>query len=280
MRESQEMFAGSAKISEGLDPVTDFSREKRGGTKASFICNSDFDSTTREPHHWISKGGRGWITSPNGGRVEDLPSTIASTKAESNKDITEEKLDRFLQIVEQRRAQLLWQAQRFTNRRDDAEDIVQEAIFRAFKNLPHFRGEAKLDTWLHVIVRNVGREWLRKRKGRTDIPLEYVRNRDDEPIVFDFPDPGRNPEQCCESKEMEQILLSEIDDLSSVCMRAVVMCELKELSHLEAARILGTNVFTIKSRIFNGKRVLRRAICQRVGKRIHKRLGTEAHLCQ
>ena len=227
--------------------------------------NPDFDSATLEPHRWISKGGREWITPSKRGQVEDLPSTFASTKAESNKDITEEKLDRFLQIIEQRRAQLLWQAQGFTNRRDEAEEIVQETIFRAFKNLPHFRGEAKMDTWLHVIVRNVGREWLRKRKGRTDIPLEYVRNRDDEPIVFDFPDPGRNPEQCCESKEMEHILLSEIDDLSSVCMRAVVMCELKELSHLEAARALGTNVFTIKSRVYNGKQMLRRAICLRTG---------------
>ena len=196
-----------------------------------------------------------------------MSSTNVPADVELSVTAPTDKLEQFLKVIERRRAQLLWKALRFTRRREEAEDIVQETIFRAFRNLPHFRGAATMDTWLHVIVQNVGREWLRKREGRSDIPLEYVRNRDDEPIVYDVPDPGRNPEQCCESKEMEHILLSGIDDLSSVCMRAVVMCELEDLSHLEAAKILSTNVFTIKSRIYNGKRMLRRAMALRVGAR-------------
>jgi RNA polymerase sigma-70 factor, ECF subfamily len=198
----------------------------------------------------------------------DMSSTMTVSGVKSGPAVREGKLERFMQVAEQRRAQLLWYAQRFTNNREEAEDIVQEALLKAFKNLPQFRGESHMGTWLYVIVQNAGREWLRNRKGKTYLPLEYVRNRDDEPLVLDLPDPGRNPEQFCERREMERILLSEIDKLNSVCKRAIQMCALEELSHLEAANVLGVNVFTMKSRIFHGKRMLKRAICLRTGERI------------
>jgi hypothetical protein len=44
----------------------------------------------------------------------------------------------------------------------------------------------------------------RKAKGRIFLPLEYIRNKDDDPIVFGFHDPGRDPEQSCEHSEMEK----------------------------------------------------------------------------
>jgi DNA-directed RNA polymerase specialized sigma24 family protein len=43
----------------------------------------------------------------------------------------------------------------------------------------------------------------------------------------------------------------------------VRVCALEELSHREAANALGVNVFTIKSRIFHGKRMLKRGLCLR-----------------
>jgi len=164
--------------------------------------------------------------------------------------------------------QLLWYAQRITNHREEAEDIVQEALMKGFRNLPRFRGELQMSTWLSVIVRNTAVEWLRNRKGRTNVPLEHLRNRDDEPFLLDLPDPNRNPEQFYEQNEMERILHSEIDEMNSVCKRAIQMCALEELSHLEAANVLGVSVVTIKSRIFNGKRMMKRVICLRTGKRL------------
>jgi DNA-directed RNA polymerase specialized sigma24 family protein len=67
---------------------------------------------------------------------------------------------------------------------------------------------------------------------------------------------------------MDSILLTEIDELNSVCKRAIQMCALEELSLLEVANALGVNVITIKSRIFHGKQMLKRAICLRTGERI------------
>jgi RNA polymerase sigma-70 factor (ECF subfamily) len=215
-------------------------------------------------------------TLPLGSRLEELSCAESTADAESESSAGGDKLEAFLQITQQRRAQLLRLAKRYANsreekryanRREEAEDIVQEALLKAFRRLPQFRGDSKLGTWLGVIVLNVGREWLRKRKGRVFLPLEYVKDEDEDPIVFDLPDPGRDPEQCCEQEEMEEILLSGIDELNSACKSAIRMCALDGLTHVEAANALGVNVITIKSRIFRGKRMLRQRVCLRTGAR-------------
>lgn len=170
----------------------------------------------------------------------------------------------FAEIAERRRSQLLWLAQRMTNNREEAEDILQEALLKAYKNLGQFRGESQMGTWIAVIVRNTGREWLRRQKRWISLPLEEIRDRDEAPLMLDFADPAENPEQRCARKELSGVMFAEIEALESVCKSALEMCTLDELSHVEAARALGVNVFTIKSRIFHGKRLLKRAVAQRL----------------
>jgi RNA polymerase sigma-70 factor (ECF subfamily) len=187
-----------------------------------------------------------------------------SKTAESDAIIWEGKLKTFIQVSEQCRAELLWQAQRIINNREEAEDIVQESLLKALRNLSHFRGESQMYTWLRVIVRNTAIEWLRSRKGRVCLPLESV-SKDNQRVVFEIPDPGRNPVQCYERREMGNILLSKINKLNSVCKRAIQMCFFEGLSYLEAANALGVNVITVKSRIFHGTQMLKRSVCLRAG---------------
>jgi len=118
------------------------------------------------------------------------------------------------------------------------------------------------------VVKNTGREWLRDRRGPVCLSLEYARNSDDQPILLDFPDPGRNPEQCCVRKEMDDILLSEIAGPNSVCKSTIMMCAIDESSYREAADALGVSVAAIKSRVFRAKQMLKRAVCVRTGARV------------
>jgi RNA polymerase sigma-70 factor (ECF subfamily) len=176
----------------------------------------------------------------------------------------DDKVAAFVEVAEHSREQLLWLAQRMTRDRSEAEDIVQEALLKAFRCLERFRGESQMCTWLGVIVKNTGLEWLRERKGRVYLSLEYACDPDDNPIFRDFPDPGKNPEQCCVQKELSDILLGEIDGLNSVCKSTLRMCALEESSHIEAANALGVSVTSIKSRFFRGKRMLKRAVSLRI----------------
>jgi RNA polymerase sigma-70 factor (ECF subfamily) len=55
---------------------------------------------------------------------------------------------------------------------DEVEDLVQEALFRAFRKLEGWRGEASFRSWLFAIAGNVLRDEVRRRKGRQLLSLE------------------------------------------------------------------------------------------------------------
>jgi RNA polymerase sigma-70 factor (ECF subfamily) len=160
---------------------------------------------------------------------------------------------------------MLWLAQGFTHDRSEAEDIVQEALLKAFRYLPRFRGESQISTWLFVIVKNAGLEWLRNRKGREFVSFEQSWDPDDAPFAADVPDPARGPEQHCLHNEIREILWSEIDGLEPVSRNTIRMCALEENSYVEVAETLGISVLAIKSRIFRAKKRLRRRLSTRMG---------------
>jgi RNA polymerase sigma-70 factor (ECF subfamily) len=178
---------------------------------------------------------------------------------------SDEKLVRFTQVAEKHRPQLLWLAQRITPQREEAEDIVQEALLKAFRSLAQFRGDAQMSTWLRAIVQNTARDWLRNQKGRVHLPLEQTHPGEGAGVTLDFPHPAESPEESCEREELERILRREIKKLNSVSQRALQLCVLEELSHRAAARALDISVITVKSRVFSGKQRLKRAVCLQLG---------------
>ena len=69
---------------------------------------------------------------------------------------------------------------RFTDNREDAEEISQDIFVKAYRSLADFRGESKFSTWLFTIVRTSSITFLRKKKldttsidnERTQLTLE------------------------------------------------------------------------------------------------------------
>lgn len=198
---------------------------------------------------------------------QNLSDPESAGDAESDSIAWNNRVAEFLQVIQQSRPQMLRLAHRFTEIREDAEDIVQEAIMKAFRHLSNFRGESQMNTWLGAIVLNAGRESIRRRKGQVLLPLQKVCGQSEEESVSDFPDPYPNPEQNYAHTELAEILHCEIDELTPVCKAAIRMCALDGLSYLEAANALGVNASAIKSRISQGKRKLKRKICLRAGVR-------------
>ncbi len=190
-----------------------------------------------------------------------MASTTVSANYMPDQHPWEDKVASFVQAAEGRRAHFLRLARRVTPCQEEAEDIVQEAFLRAFRSLPRFRGDAQMSTWLQTIVQNAAREWVRENKPQLLLPLE--RSRDDEGAPLEFPDHGKSPEEWCELAEMRQILLAEIDNLSTVCKNAIRLCGLEEASQEEAASRLNVSVAAIKARVFTAKRRLRHAMTQR-----------------
>lgn len=170
------------------------------------------------------------------------------------------KVASFEDTATKNRASLVWLARRLTPFYEDAEDIVQESLLRAYDNLAKFRGDAKMSTWIQSIVRNTARDWLRKGRGRVLLSLEHMRNEDDESPGFDLADPGRSPEELIAISELEHMMLAEVDKLGERYRSAIKMCPLGELPQKDVARLFKINVLTLKSRVFKAKASLRRSM--------------------
>ena len=194
-----------------------------------------------------------------------MPIALSAMEVETNAVMTEGRLMEFLETAERRRPQLLRMARRLTNSNEDAEDIVQEAFMKAYKALTKFRGESQMSSWLGAIVQNTAHEHLRSRRNRVFVSIEYLSKQDNEVMEIDLPDPGKNPEQEWQSREMEGILRDEVSKLGMVCRRAIELCMLDECPQVEVAQSMNLSVATMKSRVFRGKRILARTLSRRLG---------------
>jgi RNA polymerase sigma-70 factor, ECF subfamily len=173
----------------------------------------------------------------------------------------------FQHTAEQKRSQLLGIARRVTDSSEDSEDILQDAFLKAYQALPRFRGESQMSTWLTAIVQNTALEYLRTRRRRVLVSMEYVSRDGDDIVQQDFPDTRDTPEQSCERREMEDMLHAEIGRLSHGCRRAVELCVLDQYSQAAAASLLKVRAETVKSRVFRGKRILQQAVSRRLARR-------------
>jgi len=70
----------------------------------------------------------------------------------------------FAQVVERYQNYVFTLVLRFTDNREDAEEISQDIFVKAYRSLADFRGEAKFSTWLYTIVRTSCITFLRKKK--------------------------------------------------------------------------------------------------------------------
>ena len=68
-------------------------------------------------------------------------------------------------IVQQYSEQLYWQVRRIVLNHDDADDVMQNAMLKAWNNIGSFRSDSKLSTWLYRIVINESLDFLRRQKN-------------------------------------------------------------------------------------------------------------------
>jgi RNA polymerase sigma factor (sigma-70 family) len=73
----------------------------------------------------------------------------------------------FAQLVQRYQSYVFTLVLRFTDNREDAEEISQDVLVKAYRSLADFRGEAKFSTWLYTIVRTSCITFLRKKRLET-----------------------------------------------------------------------------------------------------------------
>lgn len=168
----------------------------------------------------------------------------------------------FMTTLERRRPQLERLAMSMMRSQEDAEDIVQESVLKALRFLPRFRGDARLDTWLHTIVANTARDWLRMRRQHPALSLEAEPDEWGAARPLDVPHPGENAEESCARRQLLRLLREEICRLDPVYQMPIRLCDLDGRSYREAARMLNLSGPAIKARLFRGRLLLKNRLAR------------------
>ena len=77
-------------------------------------------------------------------------------------------------LLKKYQQKLYWHIRRMVINHDDADDIVQDTFVKIWKNLPGFRSDAQLYTWMYRIATNECITFLNKKKQKNNIPLDDV----------------------------------------------------------------------------------------------------------
>ena len=128
----------------------------------------------------------------------------------------------------------------FLHNTDDADDLVQETILRAWSNLHRFEPGTNIQAWLFTILRNLFYSRYRKRRHEVEDPDDQHAARLTAP-----------PEQLARVEHAE--LLRALAVLSAEYREALLLVGAQGMSYEEAGRICGVPIGTIKSRVHRAR---------------------------
>lgn len=160
--------------------------------------------------------------------------------------------DAFGLIVETYRDRLFGLAIGILRDRSAAEDVVQEAFIKAYKNLKGFRGDSSIYTWLYRIAVNTAHNHLRRASRRTEIDFEDVA-----PIIEAR---GQNPAESTANAELGVAIDGAIQDLPPRQREVFMLHYFERMTHREIAEVLGVTEGAIKANYFHAVQKLKGAL--------------------
>jgi RNA polymerase sigma-70 factor (ECF subfamily) len=160
--------------------------------------------------------------------------------------------DAFGLIVETYRDRLFGLAIGILRDRSAAEDVVQEAFIKAYKNLKGFRGDSSIYTWLYRIAVNTAHNHLRRVKRRTEVDFEEVA-----PIIEAR---GQNPAESTANAELGVAIDGAIKNLPPRQREVFMLHYFERMTHREIAEVLGVTEGAVKANFFHAVQKLKGAL--------------------
>ncbi len=144
---------------------------------------------------------------------------------------------------------------------EGAEDLLQNALVKAFQHRASYRAEAPLLGWMYGIVRNEHMDSVRhtaRRRGLIRDALDRFGTLFEDWFGNEnSPSPLPNPERSLEMMRDTEAVLASVRALPEPYRTVVWLCDIEELSYLEVSEALSLPVGTVKSRHARGHARLR-----------------------
>ena len=176
--------------------------------------------------------------------------------------------DAFEVLVNKYQKKMLNIAYRMIGNYDDACEIVQDAFVSAFKNLKHFREEAKFSTWLYTIVVNLSKNRLKHlavKGNREELTLDSSISQDDRQIKKDPVSGEPSVLEKIEKEETRKVVQGCINTLDHEFREVIVLRDIQGFSYEELSAMLNMKEGTVKSRLFRAREALKNCLKKALG---------------
>lgn len=144
----------------------------------------------------------------------------------------------------------------------DAEDLAQDALIRAVKALPNFRGDSSTTTWVYRITVNTWKNRVRSEKRRSfwkSLPLSlFLGSGEEEEAERSLPDNEPPLDAGLETEETNRAVHNALQQLDEESRTVIVLRDIKGLSYQEIAKTLSLPEGTVKSRISRAREALKK----------------------
>lgn len=145
---------------------------------------------------------------------------------------------------------------RFVKDEHEVNDVAQEAMIRAYRALPNFRGHSAFYTWLYRIAINTAKNFL-VTSGK--LPFVSAETANEDGDILDLSDQiadYHTPEAEMINREILQTVELTISHLPEDLRKAITLREMDGLSYEEIATIMDCPIGTVRSRIFRAREVI------------------------
>ncbi|MDM7997350.1 MAG: sigma-70 family RNA polymerase sigma factor [Acidobacteriota bacterium] len=148
---------------------------------------------------------------------------------------------------------------RYTNRKEEAEDLTQDILIRVYQNLKSYRSEVgSFQNWILRVARNLiidhYRQVRRFPQAAGSEELETM-NIKDEKVP--------NPQRVAEQAEASKFLQDGLRDLSPELKEAIILRDIEGMAYQDIADLLRVPEGTVKSRINRGRLELAKLLMKR-----------------
>lgn len=172
------------------------------------------------------------------------------------------------QLVERYGDRVYRLAVRITGSNEDAEEVVQDALWTAARKIQTFKGDSAFGSWLYRVTANTAYMKLRSRRSRQrEIALDDVLPAlDDGGLHFEpMDDWSLRVDERALQGELRQVLERSIGELPADYRTALVMHDIEGLSNPDIAAALSISLPAVKSRVHRSRLFLRKRLSEYLG---------------
>ncbi|MEO8446714.1 MAG: sigma-70 family RNA polymerase sigma factor [bacterium] len=152
---------------------------------------------------------------------------------------------------------------RMITKKEDVEDLTQEAFIKAFNSLHNFDKQFAFSTWLFKIATNNAIDYLRKKKLST-FSIDKDIETDDSDYKFEIPDHENKPDRHIIDSQMKKILDDAIESLPPKYREVIELRHKQEMEYEEIAKKLSIPLGTVKAHIFRGRELLNKFLKDKI----------------